>query len=74
MKKISLEAAQLLGVPFKINHAAYITVFRYVWTDEGLVLDYRNFDKEWERSALDYDVLEFAARKYGLVLWEKDQS
>lgn len=74
MKKISLETAKFLGVPFKINHATYITAFRYVWTEKGLVLEYQNFDEEWKRSNSDYDdVLEFAEREYGLVLWEKDK-
>ena len=74
MKKISLETAKFLGVPFFFQPTGARAIFKYVRTDEGLALLMSHNGGPWRDASYAEDIIEFVEEQYGIYVWEEDQS
>ena len=75
-RKISLETAKFLGVPFVICSPDSTAVWRYVHREDGIVLQLQIGtmpEAHWEDILLDDKTMRHAEERYGFVVWEKDK-
>jgi len=70
-RKISLETAKFLGVPFVICSPYSTAVWRYVHREDGTVLQIGTTSEAyWEDIFIDDEKMKHAEEKYGLKLYE----
>mgnify|MGYP001337767378 CR=1 FL=1 len=70
-RRLSLETAKFLGVPFVICSPYSTAVWRYVHREDGTVLQISPMSEVyWEDTFIDDEKMKRAEKKYGLELYE----
>ena len=69
-RRISLETAKFLGVPFVVCAPGSTAVWRYVHREDEIVLQVSIMAKTYWDAFLDDETMKHAEEQYGFVVWE----